>query len=122
MQIYLYLNAFLYLVFAVWCTVKVASTSSGVGYLAMSSGGHSEYLVIYGGLQLGLALMFTVLAKNPALNRPGIVIALCLYGPIVLYRVITVAKYWPVSTVTMATACLELALLVAGIVIHRATS
>jgi hypothetical protein len=111
---YLYINAFLYLIFAIWCTAATSSTASNLGYLALSSGGRSEYLVIYGGLQLGIAIMFYILARNPATARPGVVIALALYMPIVIYRAVTVASDWPVSSVTLATAGLELILLLAA--------
>jgi hypothetical protein len=119
---YLYVNAALYALFAVWCTVNASGTSRSLGFEKLADRGHSEYLVIYGGLQLGLAFMFTLLARNPALHRTGILIALCLYAPIVLYRSITVARYWPLPALTLGTGCLELLLLLAAILIYRAVS
>jgi hypothetical protein len=89
---YLYLNAALYALFAVWCTVAPGSTARNIGYTSLSSGGRSEYLVIYGGLQLGLAALFWVLARNPATLRLGLQISIGLYAPIVLYRIITVIR------------------------------
>src|ERR1700712_2913373 len=81
---YLYLNALLYLLFAIWCTAAPASTAMNLGYLALSAGGQSEYLVIYGGLQLGLAILFYLLARHEAHVRLGILVSLGLYGPIVI--------------------------------------
>ena len=121
MSIYLYVNAALYLVFAAWCTLSPWRTATNIGYETLSSGGRSEYLVIYGGLQLGLAAIFTVLARGDyATRRAGLLISLCLYGPIVVYRLITVAKFWPVPSLTLAVGTLELALLaVAAILFVR---
>jgi hypothetical protein len=114
---YLYLNAALYAVFAVWCTVSPASTARNIGYTSLSSGGRSEYLVIYGGLQLGLAALFWILARNPATLRLWIQISIGLYAPIVLYRIITVIRFWPVTPLTAGTGILELSLLVAALAI-----
>ena len=119
---YLLTNAFLYFALAILCTVKHQETSKGSGYVSLSPGGHSEYLVIYGGLQLGLAGFFAYCAKDPRLYHPGVLFALLLYGPIVLYRAITLLMYRPVSVVTWGTAALELILLVWGFITWRSVS
>lgn len=113
--LYLYANAFLYLVFAVWCTVGMSRTAPAMGFAALTSGGRSEYLAIYGGLQIGLAIAFWLLARNPAWHGPGILFALALYAPIVLFRMISLARFWPVGVVTLCTAVLEVVLLIIGL-------
>ena len=117
MRAYLYLNAFIYAAFAVWCTMAPVSTAANLGYKELSRGGHSEYLVVYGGLQLGLAILFGLLARDPALWRLGMFIAIGIYTPIVLYRAVTVLKWMPVPPLTLATAGLESAMLVAAAVL-----
>ena len=70
MSIYLYVNAMPYLLSALCCTLapastaSTASTASNLGSVALFNGGRSQYLVIYGGLQLGLAIIFLMLAGN----------------------------------------------------------
>jgi hypothetical protein len=122
MQIYLYVNAVLYGVFALWCTVMPTKTAANLGYLDLSSGGRSEYLVIYGGLQLGLALIFWQTARIDAYQRFGVLIAVLLYAPIVLYRVVTVAKQWPVASLTIGTRCLEASLLTVALWLYLKNS
>ncbi len=112
--LYLYANAVLYLVFAVWCTVGMSRTAPAMGFAALTSGGRSEYLTIYGGLQLGLAVAFWLLARNPEWHKPGILFALALYAPIVVFRLISMARFWPVGNVTLGTAALEVVLLAVG--------
>jgi hypothetical protein len=116
-SVYLYINAALYLLFAVWCTVAPSSTAKNIGYTSLSSGGHSEYLVIYGGLQLGLAALFWLMARNPGAVRLGLLVAIGIYAPIVLYRIVTVIRFWPVSALTVGTGLLEASLLVAAVAI-----
>jgi hypothetical protein len=42
-------------------------------------------------------------------------LSIALYGRIVLYRMITLARNWPVGALTVATGCLELLLLLAAL-------
>ena len=115
---YLYLNALLYGLLAVWCTLLPETTSSAVGYQVLSKSGQSESLVIYGGLQLGMAVLFAYFAwtRQP---RNGLVVALGFYVPIVLYRGFTLAQLWPLEPTTLLLAGLESALLIAAAVLWR---
>ncbi|MET0292047.1 MAG: DUF4345 domain-containing protein [Steroidobacteraceae bacterium] len=123
MSIYLWLNAALYLLFAVWCTASPWKTSANLGYETLTAGGRSEYLVIYGGLQLGFAAFFAITARGDlALQKLGVLFALCLYVPIVAYRLFTVAKFWPVPSMTLMVGALELGLLVAAVVLYVAST
>jgi len=113
---YLYLNAVLYAVLAIWCTLSPARTAAAVGYQSLSRSGQSEFLVIYGGLQLAMAFLFAYFAWTQQL-RSGLVVALAFYVPIVAYRTITLARFWPVETATLVLAALEWILLLAAIVL-----
>ncbi|CAN7301771.1 DUF4345 domain-containing protein [Pseudoxanthomonas sp. LjRoot143] len=103
---YLYLNALVYLLLAVWCTVAPARTAAAVGYTSLSRSGQVEYLTIYGGLQLGLAILFAWFAWSQQM-RTGLVLALALYVPIVLFRSIGLVRWWPVETTTLVLAAVE---------------
>jgi hypothetical protein len=116
--IYLYTNAVLYLLFALWCTFGMSRTAPAMGFTALTLGGRSEYLTIYGGLQVGLAIAFWLLARNASWHAAGILFAIALYAPIVLFRLISMAKYWPVEAVTVGTAVLEVVLLVVAVWLH----
>ncbi len=114
--IYLWINAVLYAALAAWCTLMPAQTSKAIGFVELSSSGKSEYAVIYGGMQFGFAFLFawTALSGN---YRFGLVFALSLYAPILLFRIISVSRLWPVSSVTLATGILEIVLLAAAILL-----
>lgn len=118
-KLYLYTNAVLYLALAAWCTVKHQQTSAASGYLTLNASGHSEYLVVYGGLQIGLAIFYAYIAARPAYGPLGVIFSVMLYAPIVLFRIVTVVLNWPVSPVTLATASLELVLLIWSVVLWR---
>lgn len=119
MSVYLWLNGALYLLFAIWCTASPWRTSANLGYLTLNASGRSEYLVIYGGLQIGLALIFALLARGDlSLQRFGIVLSLCLYAPIVAYRLTTIVRFWPIPSMTLMVGALEVALLIGAGVLY----
>lgn len=110
--LYLYVNAALYAIFGVWCLVAPTTTARTLGYSVLAASGESEYRVVYGGLQIGMALFFAYCAR--ANDRAGLVFAVALYVPIVLVRAITVMKF-PVSSMTLGVGALEALLLAAGV-------
>lgn len=114
--LYLWINAVLYALLALWCTLMPGQTSQSIGFVQLSSSGQSEYAVIYGGMQFGFAFLFawTALSGN---HRFGLIFALAIYVPILLFRIISVARYWPVSTTTLGTGVLELLLTAAAILL-----
>ena len=111
---YLYLNAVVYLLLAGWCTLAPARTATALGYTTLSRSGQTEYLTIYGGLQLGLAFLFAWLAWSQQ-TRTGLVLALALYLPIVLYRSFSLLRWWPVESTTLLLAATEWLMLAAAL-------
>lgn len=111
-KLYLGLNAALYALFALWCTVLPARTAASLGYIARNAAGQSEYLVIYGGLQWGLAAFFAYAVVTSALMPVALTFAILLYVPIVAYRFVTVLRFWPVAPLTRGVAVLEFTLMV----------
>ena len=110
-QAYLYLNSLLYLLVAVRTTLAPQSTATRLGYLTLSDQGRAEYLVVYGGLQLALALIFFLLARDAAYYRLGLLVSISFYLPIVLYRVAIGLRQWPASKAFLGPVALETVLL-----------
>ncbi|MBD9477456.1 DUF4345 domain-containing protein [Pseudoxanthomonas sp. PXM02] len=111
---YLYLNAVIYLLLACWCVLAPARTAAAVGYASLTRSGQVEYLSIYGGLQFGLAFLFAWFAWSQQM-RTGLVLALALYVPIVLFRGIGLLRWWPVEPTTLALAAVEWLMLAAAL-------
>lgn len=111
-MVYLWFNAVLYVVFALMCSWNVTTTSRAIGFTQLSPSGVSEYVTVYGGLQLGLGLFFAFTAYRPELHRTGLVLALSLYVPIVLFRCISMMRNWPVERMTLGVSALEAAMLI----------
>ncbi|MES2636324.1 MAG: DUF4345 domain-containing protein [Pseudomonadota bacterium] len=116
-EFYFWFNAIIYFIFAIWCTFKRKDTAVASGYLQLNNSGWSEYLVIYGGLQIGLGLIFTYMALNTIFYKIGLVFAVLLYIPIVLYRVITIFKFRSVKRLTLVIGFMEILLLGGAIIL-----
>ena len=85
--LYLYVNAALYIGLAAWCTVLPTKTSEAIGFAFTKSAARSEYITIYGGLELGMGLFFLAAGFLPALRPAGIVFALAVYACLALFRI-----------------------------------
>ena len=113
-QVYLYLSSVLYLALAAWGTAAPQRTALRLGYLTMSDRGRAEYLTTYGGLQVGLAILFLLLARSgePTL---GLRVAIGIYAPILLYRIATGLTNLPAFGSALGAAGLEALLLIVAI-------
>jgi len=84
---YLWLNAFLYLLFSLWCAFAPEKTSSFLGLSRKDDAGITEYLAVYGGLQFGLAIIFAWSVLG-GWQMNGLRMAIALYAGIVAFRTI----------------------------------
>lgn len=113
--IYLYVNAALYAVFALWCTLAPERTAKSLGYVSRNNDGKVEYLTVYGGMQWGLAILFATLATHKAPSTLALSIAIGLYAPLAFYRWGAIARNRPVSGMILVVAALETALFIAAL-------
>ncbi|HZV98210.1 MAG TPA: hypothetical protein VFF74_04395 [Methylophilaceae bacterium] len=120
-KLYLQFNAVLYLLFVLWCTVKREQTAAASGYMTLSNSGWCEYLVIYGGLQLGLAAFYGYTAYHPPYHWIALLFSILIYSAIALYRIGFAWAYWPVSKLTIYIAALEILLLIGALIIFAYT-
>ena len=110
LALFLWINAIAYAGLSLLCVVRLRATAASLGYTSLGSGGVSEFATVYGGLQLGLALFFAVCAMNPAMQRNGLVFALCLYVPLAVFRTISLLATGG-SGVTWSVFALEVTLM-----------
>lgn len=113
MTIYLYVNAFLYFLFAIWCTIKTEGSSKFLGYSFLNNSGRIEYITIYGGLQLGFGIFLLYCAYKDRFD--GVIFCIALYAGIVLARVSSILILRKdITSATYMVGSLELLLLLWG--------
>lgn len=92
-KLYLWVNAVLYALFAILCSVKADATASFLGYHFSETAGKIEYLTVYGGLELGLAFFFVYSAVANGMAIPAIYFSCFLYGCLVLFRILALLYF-----------------------------
>ncbi|MCH9655301.1 MAG: hypothetical protein K0U86_13255 [Planctomycetes bacterium] len=85
-RIFLAIVGILYLVLALWCAIAPETTSQSVGFTIKPGSGQSEFLTVYGGLELGLALVFFWPLLQNAVTRFSLGVCLMVHGSLVLFR------------------------------------
>jgi hypothetical protein len=117
---YLAFNAALYAVLGLWCALAPDGTAAFLGFTLVGPPGTSEYLAVYGGLQLGFAAWFGLAAAAPRHRPSALVFAALVYGGIVALRTTAVARFGFTALGNARFAYgLELVLLVAALGLLR---
>ncbi len=106
-QLHLIANAVLYFGLAAWCTIAPAKTSDAIGYRFQHASARSEYIVIYGGLELGLGIFYLLAALDDSLLRAGILFSVCLYGCLAVYRIGTIVTIRKLGSFPYAMLAIE---------------
>jgi hypothetical protein len=109
---YFLVNGALYCAFALLCALWQGATARGLGFIELNRSGQSEYLVVYGGLQLGLGLFYFMLSRDNEYFHVGILFSLFLYVPLVAFRLLSLFTFRPTSPITLGTAVLEWIMLI----------
>ena len=117
MQLYLYLNSFLYLSFSIWCVIKLVGTSQFLGYSFLNNSGRVEYLTIYTGLQAGFALFLALSGYYPAMRLPGLVFCVAIYVCIIMTRTASAIYYGQLNKATYLVGALEYTLAIWGTIL-----
>ena len=116
---FLWFNAAAYLALGLWCAMAVDKTSAAVGYKTLDASGRCEYTAVYGGLEVGLGLIFAWLALHPQHASWALDFALLIYAPLVLFRLIGLARFWPVAGLTLVFAGFEALMLFFSVLLRH---
>lgn len=85
-KIFLIFNGVLYIALAAWCTIAPIKTSSAIGFSLPNNSAKSEYIVVYGGLELAMGAFFLLCAFKANMLEAGLWFSLLTYGCLMLYR------------------------------------
>ncbi len=107
---YLILNAAIYVIFSLWCTIAPEKTAANIGFAFRSGSGRSEFVTVYGGLELGMAAFFLIAGMRSEFQLAGLLFALCLYAAIVAFRIVTLLTVPGIERITYGTFGLEVVL------------
>lgn len=96
-----------YIVLAAWCSLQPAQTADAVGFTLRPGSGQSEFLVVYGGLELALGVAFLWPLARPLETPLALRLCLLVHGCLVLFRTAGFCLYSGFGTTTYAVAAVE---------------
>jgi hypothetical protein len=106
-----------YLALAAWCALSPEQTSASLGLSLRPGSGQSEFLTVYGGLQLGLGLFFLLPWIRPESTGTVLLASLIVHGSLVAFRTISLPLYGVKTSATLVIAGIEIAIFVATLVV-----
>lgn len=121
-RLFLGAAALLYAVFAVICTWRPRASARSIGFDLTTPSAVSEFAVVYGGLEIGLAAIFACTALRSDQVEAGLWFALLLHAPLVLWRVGSFAVLGRLSGFVYSVFALEVAItaIAAFLLVRRA--
>ncbi|WP_417385855.1 DUF4345 family protein [Gimesia sp.] len=106
-RIFLSMTGVIYLLLALWCSLDPVSTSRSVGFSLQAGSGQSEFLVVYGGLELALGLIFLWPLWQQEVTRFALVVCVVVHGCLVLFRCISFFVFSGIGSTTYSLAAGE---------------
>ena len=106
-RVFLAIVGVAYIALAVWCSVAPGKTSQAVGFDLQPGSGQSEFLVVYGGLELALGILFlSPLVRNEQ-TLFSLQACLIIHACLVVFRSIGFAAFSGIEIKTYFLAVVE---------------
>ena len=99
-RIFLAVVGILYAYLAIWCSLKPVETSGLVGFDLRPGSGQSEFLSVYGGLEMGMACIFLWPLWRPKQLESSLLACLLIHGCLVLFRGVGFFLYSDIQRMT----------------------
>jgi hypothetical protein len=109
-RVFLAIVGLAYVVLAVWCSLLPGNTSQAVGFSLQSGSGQSEFLTVYGGLELALGALFLRPLWRPATLESSMWACLIVHAGLVLFRTFGFLLYSGIPSTTWGLAVTEWAI------------
>ena len=118
-KVFLVIIGTAYLILAIWCSIDPGKTSQAVGFQLEEGSGESEYLVVYGGLQFALGVVFLFPLFQPELLKQTLKICIITHGSLVMFRTAGFILYSEIQTTTWVLALTEWLTFICAILVYR---
>ena len=99
-----------YIGLALWCSLQPEKTAKAVGFTLSPGSGQSEFLGVYGGLELALGLIFLWPLYRPEDYAFPLFVCLVVHACLVLFRTVSFFLYGGIESTTYSLAAVEWAI------------
>jgi hypothetical protein len=114
-KIFLAVVGLLYLALAIWCSIDPKTTSEKIGFELQPGSGQSEFVTVYGGLELGMALIFFLPLAWKESTKFALTGCLLMHASLVLFRTLAYFRFEGIDSFTHRLAIGEWVILLASI-------
>jgi hypothetical protein len=104
---YLITMGVIYVFLGLWCAVLPQKSSTAVGFELQPGQGQSEFFTVYGGLEVGIGLLFLIPIFVKGDMRTVLLACVLLHAGLVGFRTISFILYAEFATTTYILATLE---------------
>lgn len=116
-KIFLALVGILYFCLGVWCSLDPTTTSAKVGFELQPGSGQSEFVTVYGGLELALALILLMPLVWSQSTRYALVSCVVVHACLVLFRTTAYLRFEGIGQFTHRLAIGEWVILLASVAV-----
>lgn len=116
-RVYLAIVGLIYLALGLWCAFSPTETSQKVGFLLQGDSGKSEFMTVYGGLEIGLGIAFLWPLIHSDATRWSLVFCLIIHSGLVALRTISLLIHRDYGSFVLKLAVGEWLILLAGLVV-----
>jgi len=95
-----------YLALGLWCAAAPGQTSAAVGFSLGAGQGESEFVTVYGGLEVALGLLF-LLPWLVGGERSALRACVIVHGGLVVFRSVAFARFTGFETTTYVLVAIE---------------
>ena len=114
-RVFLVVVGLLYAGLAIYCAVAPNKAADTVGLELKGGSGRSEFLTVYGGLEMGMALFFLLAAWRPEHARSGVLACFAIHFCLVAFRSVSFAMFDDITPSTYKLAVGEWVIFIASI-------
>jgi hypothetical protein len=106
-KIFLSVVGLIYIAFSAWCTLKPETTAASLGLRLDPGSGQSEYVTVYGGFQLALAIVFLWPWIDSSVLPYSLLACIVFHGCLVVFRSLGFAMFTGIQPMTIGFAISE---------------
>jgi len=106
-RIFLSIVGVIYVILAGWCAIQPQRTADSIGLTLQEGSGQSEYLTVYGGMQLAAGLLFLWPLLRPDATPWMLATCITIHACLVLFRTTGFLLFSGISPITYVFAGIE---------------
>ena len=120
-SLFCYVVGLMYLALGMWCAISPEKTSAVVGFELIGGAGMSEFLTVYGGLEIGMGMIFLLPFFGERFLEYTLLVCVLIHANLVFFRTLSFVFYSDIGSGTYKLAIGEWVIFLLGIILYRTT-